>query len=148
MKRKDKDWFRWDYRMGAWRSLHVISAKPRNTNPSPYWLKKCEVCGAEDLMTHQTRLCHDCSVAQFRRMQKVGAKAHGLVKKAVREGKLPRLDGSVLCVDCGAPALVYDHRSYEQPLDVQPVCKPCNWRRGPSKEAAPLWIKSRGARNG
>lgn len=35
------------------------------------------------------------------------------------------------CVDCGAVAEVYDHRDYSKPLDVQPVCRSCNLKRGP-----------------
>ena len=34
------------------------------------------------------------------------------------------------CVDCGANATDYDHRDYNKPLDVEPVCRSCNIRRG------------------
>jgi hypothetical protein len=34
------------------------------------------------------------------------------------------------CVDCGAPAVFYDHRDYDKPFDVVPVCRSCNIRRG------------------
>jgi hypothetical protein len=27
---------------------------------------------------------------------------------------------------------VYDHRDYNQPLQVEPVCSPCNISRGPA----------------
>ena len=56
--------------------------------------------------------------------------ARAAVAKAVRQGVLARLDGSVRCVDCGAPATGYDHRDYARPLDVQPVCRSCNNKRG------------------
>ena len=56
--------------------------------------------------------------------------AHAAVGKAVKAGMLPRLDGSIPCVDCGTPAANYDHRDYLKPLDVQPVCRSCNCRRG------------------
>ena len=56
--------------------------------------------------------------------------AHVAVGKAVQAGLLPKLDGSIPCVDCGAPAVNYDHRDYLRPLDVHPVCRSCNWRRG------------------
>lgn len=36
------------------------------------------------------------------------------------------------CVDCGDKALDYDHRDYSKPLDVEPVCRACNLRRGPA----------------
>lgn len=35
------------------------------------------------------------------------------------------------CADCGEPAYCYDHRDYRKPIDVQPVCRACNQRRGP-----------------
>ncbi len=58
------------------------------------------------------------------------ALAHQAVGKAVKNGTLPRLDGSVLCVDCGNSAKMYEHRDYSKPLDVSPVCQGCNQRRG------------------
>lgn len=54
-----------------------------------------------------------------------------IVAIAVQIGVLPKLDGSVLCVDCGAVATDYDHRDYNKPLDVAPTCHSCNLRRGP-----------------
>jgi len=53
------------------------------------------------------------------------------VAKAIREGVLPKLDGSISCVDCGKPARDYEHRDYNYPLQVEPVCRGCNRRRGP-----------------
>lgn len=38
------------------------------------------------------------------------------------------------CVDCGAPAKTYDHREYLKPLQVDPVCKRCNFVRGPTAD--------------
>lgn len=53
------------------------------------------------------------------------------MKAAVRAGKLPRLgDGKTKCSDCRKPASQYDHRDYSKPLDVQPVCRNCNIKRG------------------
>lgn len=51
------------------------------------------------------------------------------VKKAIQLGFLPRLDGSHLCVDCGAVATQYEHRDYTRVIDVEPVCASCNLRR-------------------
>jgi hypothetical protein len=42
------------------------------------------------------------------------------------------------CVDCGAQARDYDHRDYNKPLEVNPVCRRCNLRRGPAIEVAGL----------
>lgn len=58
--------------------------------------------------------------------------AHTALNRAVRNGKIPKLDGTIPCVDCGAPACDYDHRDYSKPLDVEPVCRRCNLRRGPA----------------
>lgn len=37
------------------------------------------------------------------------------------------------CVDCGAMAEVYDHRDYTRSIDVEPVCRVHNKKRGPGK---------------
>lgn len=37
------------------------------------------------------------------------------------------------CLDCGMKAEVYDHRDYKKPLDIEPVCKSCNYKRGSGK---------------
>ena len=58
-------------------------------------------------------------------------KAHQYIKQAIRDGYLPR-PTTLTCLDCGAPAQVYDHRDYNKPLDVEPVCHACNVRRGPA----------------
>lgn len=57
--------------------------------------------------------------------------AHKYVRKAIKDGYLARVS-ELLCVDCGAPAKVYDHRDYNRPLDVEPVCNGCNIKRGPA----------------
>lgn len=56
--------------------------------------------------------------------------AHRAVKKAIKEGKLKRA-ARHKCVDCGKQAECYDHRDYDKPLDVVPVCFSCNVLRGP-----------------
>lgn len=57
--------------------------------------------------------------------------AHIFVRKAVKRGVLPDLrNGDIACVDCGAVATVWEHRSYSRPLDVEPTCRGCNVRRG------------------
>jgi hypothetical protein len=68
----------------------------------------------------------------------IAAPARYAVARAIRDGKLPRLNGSIQCVDCGAPAEDYDHREYARPLDVQPVCRSCNLRRGPASDVMHL----------
>src|SRR3990167_4917724 len=55
-------------------------------------------------------------------------RAHQLVHIAVKNGRLPRLNGSILCKreGCTKPARHYDHRNYYEPLNVQPLCQSCN----------------------
>lgn len=63
--------------------------------------------------------------------------AHRYVTAAIYHGDLPRLDGSVACVDCGRAAEEYDHRDYKKPMEVEPVCKACNAARGPGLHRDP-----------
>lgn len=85
----------------------------------------CLTCANE-----RGRRCTQRSAANHQQQYKNVAKAHDVVACAVRRGKLPKLDGTIACVDCGKPARNYDHRDYAKPLDVVPVCIPCNIRRG------------------
>ena len=56
-----------------------------------------------------------------------------VVARAVRKGFLPRLGAvKTKCTDCRDRATVYDHRDYHYPLVVEPVCEPCNRKRGPA----------------
>jgi len=62
---------------------------------------------------------------------KAKARAGYLVRKAVKNGTLVNLKETfVKCVDCGWRATVYEHRDYNKPLDVEPVCAGCNISRG------------------
>lgn len=64
--------------------------------------------------------------------------AHRLVASAIRQGLLPDLKGGeYACVDCSAVATVYEHRDYSRPLDVEPTCETCNFRRGTAKWPEP-----------
>jgi hypothetical protein len=65
--------------------------------------------------------------------QQAQRRAISLVSAAKASRKLPRLDGTIICVDCKRkPAAMYDHRDYAKPLAVDPVCHYCNVRRGPA----------------
>lgn len=57
-------------------------------------------------------------------------RAMSIVRHAKNTGLLPVLDGSIRCSDCANRAVCYDHRDYGKPLDVAPVCRLCNIRRG------------------
>lgn len=58
-------------------------------------------------------------------------RAHAAVFRAVQRGDLPDLkEEFVKCEDCPRRATAYDHRCYDLPLEVTPVCKSCNAKRG------------------
>jgi hypothetical protein len=60
-------------------------------------------------------------------------RAHTIVKKAKDDGFLPDLNIVELpCSDCAERASCYDHRYYQYPLLVEPVCSSCNTKRGPA----------------
>lgn len=76
----------------------------------------------------QTKLSTYC---QYHGTGSKPAKVEYAVTAAVRRGDLKPAKECV-CVDCGAPARHYDHRDYNKPLEVGPVCPSCNARRGPA----------------
>lgn len=104
-------------------------------------------------MTPQVRECCDCKcnfrpnhVIQMRCLHcsasgayaQIRNAAHAAVYKAVRKGLIPSLKiHDIACVDCGNSATDYDHRNYDKPLEVEPVCRACNLRRGPATYTLP-----------
>lgn len=56
--------------------------------------------------------------------------AKSVVGLKVRCGSIPRAS-EFSCVDCGKKAMCYDHRDYEKPMEISPVCVSCNKKRGP-----------------
>lgn len=63
---------------------------------------------------------------------RLGKETAGYVLRvAIRRGEVLPAQGQQ-CSDCGKPATHYDHRDYNQPLAVEPVCHGCNLRRGPA----------------
>ncbi len=68
--------------------------------------------------------------------KRVGGSWQSLARKAVafatRCGWLPEVR-MFSCVDCGKKAEQWDHRDYSRPLDVEPVCRGCNAKRGPAQ---------------
>lgn len=76
-----------------------------------------------------------------RRWVSGGLLAIAAVARAVKAGKLPSAK-DFSCVDCAKPAVEYDHRDYNFPLKVEPVCRRCNILRG---SAVPKQWESREA---
>lgn len=89
----------------------------------------CKHCNGPVLPRRQ--LCTTCLYAHGPRQ----THAIGVLRYATLKGLLPRAR-ECTCVDCGKPATDYDHRDYAKPLDVQPVCRGCNVRRGVAMRGA------------
>lgn len=64
--------------------------------------------------------------AAYKRVQKACTQ---LLWKYVKYWGFPKASGA--CVDCGSTKyLCYDHRSYDEPFEVDVVCTSCNGLRG------------------
>ena len=90
----------------------------------------CQFCNNKIIGRHHlAKLCLQCMQNEFGKNQK---KAIALVKNAVKKGVLQPAK-NFKCADCESIASCYDHRDYDKPLDVVPVCRKCNYKRGPVK---------------
>lgn len=87
----------------------------------------CQFC--DGLRPRYRRMCAPCSQKVLKYNETVRREAHRILTKAVRIGKIRR-PSEFDCADCGKRAQHYDHRDYSKPLDVEPVCRGCNARRG------------------
>lgn len=103
---------------------------------------RCCVCGTVELATGAGNYsrCKACKQAGRRskyatRTDWLGhGQAQSAVHCAIRDGSLPSPRG-LRCADCGCPAIEYEHRDYNRPLEVEPICRSCNLLRGPAKPA-------------
>jgi hypothetical protein len=88
----------------------------------------CNFCN-QDIVGREpaARFCFPCVNGKSKRTGATNAR--NAVQKAVRKGVLAPAK-TLLCIDCNAMADRYDHRNYNKPLDVVPVCRKCNARRG------------------
>lgn len=93
----------------------------------------CLVCGKDlSARRHRSTLyCHH-PCGGIANMRNGAGAARAAVAREVKSGRLKPAK-ECTCVDCGKQARDYDHRDYNKPLEVQPVCRPCNKRRGPAK---------------
>jgi Zn finger protein HypA/HybF involved in hydrogenase expression len=86
----------------------------------------CRICQASFHYKYaRAYYCGKCRNLAIR----IQSYATATVKKAIRLGKLNR-PSEHECFDCGKPATQYDHRDYSKPLQVAPVCRSCNAKRG------------------
>jgi hypothetical protein len=71
--------------------------------------------------------CVDCQDE----VERQKSSAHQRLYYRIKKG-LIALPSDFACVDCGEPASRYDHRRYDEPYNVEPVCCSCNGKRGPA----------------
>lgn len=83
----------------------------------------CVRCGKVPPRTKASKFCDPCLIGSK------PASVEWAVRRAIRRGELKPVKDCV-CVDCGAPAQHYDHRDYNKPTEVDPVCRGCNAKRG------------------
>ena len=88
----------------------------------------CRLCNGE-ITGRDSRAKHCWSCSDAYGIVNGGRNAIYQVKKAIRKGLLAPVK-TLTCVDCGKPSECYDHRDYNKPLDVVPVCRSCNFHRG------------------
>ena len=84
----------------------------------------CRLCNGE-ITGRDPRAKHCWSCSDAYGIVNGARKAIYEVRKAVKKGILASVK-TLTCVDCGKPGEVYDHRDYNKPLDVVPVCRSCN----------------------
>ena len=102
--------------------------------------RKCRGCNGAVIGRNSYRAyyCISCLVSKERfsnrkeprNVSRYMELAHSYVASAIIMGDLPKLDGTILCVDCSNKATQYEHRDYKKPLEVEPVCRRCNFIRG------------------
>ena len=92
--------------------------------------KTCGFCGVQ-YKGYCSQRCVPCTQALYVFWKVASGRrlAQQAVQREVRARRLPPAK-SLKCTDCLAQATEYDHRDYSKPIDVEPVCRRCNLRRG------------------
>lgn len=117
----------------------TLIAKKRGRQAGSLVSAKCCVCGCkfQALGAGNFSRCEQCKTSGlFSKMHRgydlLGKSgAGGIVQGEIRAGRLPKACFEK-CLDCGSQAVDYDHRDYNFPLVVEPVCRSCNIKRGPA----------------
>lgn len=98
----------------------------------------CYVCGALQMATgggpySRCSACREANAYGNRPPDTWLGKdrASALIQAAIKSGQLlhPR---QLKCADCDGQATEYEHRNYNFPLVVEPICRKCNLVRGPA----------------
>lgn len=94
----------------------------------PFQIERvCIDCGEWHGRDPRSWRCWECD----EKVKEFNQKASYTIKQLIKAGQMQK-PSDLLCVDCEKPAYDYDHRDYRMPLEVQPVCRKCNQRRGPA----------------
>lgn len=105
-------------------------------------LRICEICSGPAYRASWGAVCLDCREAREIEVRE----SHRIFAGALREGQFQSLpDGKTECVDCDAPAMVWEHRDAREPLSVEPCCRSCNRRRGRAMTAHEASFRQTGA---
>ena len=99
--------------------------------------RTCALCG--DVIPREKGRCHSdyCSLHCATVVAKARGQVAQVVSKELSSGRLVPAK-TLTCVDCGKPAFDYDHREYLKPLEVVPVCRSCNIKRGAADDIRPF----------
>jgi ribosomal protein S27AE len=108
------------------------------------YLNKCKKCAKADVHKHRSENLekvrqYDRNRANRSERIKAGVeltriwraqdqrrqKAHGMVYRAIKSGKLIRKP----CCKCGEQKSLAHHEDYDKPLDVMWLCQPCHKQR-------------------
>lgn len=93
--------------------------------------RKCVICDSKIPREKGRGQSSYCSNICAGLVSKARQSVQRLVHKTIRNNEIQPAK-SFVCVDCGNKAIDYDHRRYKSPLDIVPVCRSCNLKRGPA----------------
>lgn len=113
--------------------------KSRGRKPGSMVRLTCRICGDIELVRGGggSFRCSKCRASgahlpRSSRSDWLGKDtAQRQVSISIRDGLLPS-PRTLRCADCRGGAVEYEHRDYNRPLDVEPICRSCNLRRGPA----------------
>lgn len=112
--------------------------KPRGRQPGTLIRCTCRICKKVELASGCGGYyrCATCIESNLRVPSRGNTndlgklQAQAVVSRMVKSGQLLSPIG-LNCADCNGPACEYEHRDYNHPTKVEPICRRCNLKRGP-----------------
>jgi len=110
----------------------------RGRRPGSLVRATCQLCARVEMARGAYSYC--CTVCRGQGLQIPRAPkrtwtgkdiAQAVVSNLIKSGDLAH-PKTCFCADCGKPAVEYEHRDYNFPERVEPICRACNLRRGPA----------------